>query len=259
MVGMDEETIDYWDALALAAEADSVVSFRRAIHKILEAIDFGAVYFLAPVVADKRVGRVLWNVGFPKDWEKQYNAEDRDHDPLPGIALDRNVSFKWSDAPRLAKLSKGERDYLDRMADHGMGEGIAVHCTAPNARSGFVGIGLPENPEAIDEAVVRKVSVAAQLCFQRYCALVGSFGAQLPDLSQRELDVIRWIGEGKSNAVIADILGISKYSVDSYVKRIFAKLGVSDRTAAAVKAVALGLIAPGRHSKKAAHRPRWNP
>jgi DNA-binding CsgD family transcriptional regulator len=71
------------------------------------------------------------------------------------------------------------------------------------------------------------------------------------------LDVIRWIGEGKSNAVIAEILGISKNSVDSYVKRIFAKLGVSDRTTAAVRAVALGLISVGKRSKPTPHRPRW--
>lgn len=248
----------YWDALALAAEADGVVALRRAIYAILEAIDFGAVYFLAPVVADKRVGRMLWNVGFPKEWEKQYNEQHRWHDPLPDIALNRTSGFRWSDAARLARLEPEQKAYLELIEKTGMGEGIAVHCTAPTARTGFVGIGLPNSPEKINEASVRQVSVAAQLCFQRYCALAASFGAELPDLSQRELDVIRWIGEGKSNAVIADILGISKNSVDSYVKRIFAKLGVSDRTAAAVKAVALGLIAPGKHRKTAGHRPSWS-
>ncbi len=256
---MNHERLDYWDALALAAQAASVVSFRRAIHEILKAIEFGAVYFLAPVVADHRVGRVLWNVGFPKEWEKQYNVKWREADPLPEIALSSPNPFRWSEASSFKQLTSAEAEYFERLKEFGMEEGIAIHCTAPSARSGFVGVGLPDDPASIDDAKIQQIAVAAQLCFQRYCALVGSYGEQLPDLSQRELDVIRWIGEGKSNAVIAEILGISKYSVDSYVKRIFAKLGVSDRTAAAVKAVALGLIAPGRHSKKAAHRPRWNP
>ena len=247
----------YWDALALATQADGVVSFRRAIHKILEAIDFGAVYFLAPVVADKRVGRVLWNVGFERNWETDYNENGRWIDPLPDIALKRSAPFLWSQAPRLAKLADNERIYLRDLANHGMVEGVAVYCTAPNARSGFVGIGLPKDPASISDVKVRQVGVAAQLCFQRYCELVGTYGETLPELSQRELDVIRWIGEGKSNAVIAEILGISKNSVDSYVKRIFAKLGVSDRTTAAVRAVALGLISAGKHSKQAAHRPKW--
>jgi len=72
-----------------------------------------------------------------------------------------------------------------------------------------------------------------------------------PALSRRELEVIRWIGEGKSNAVIAAILDISKSSVDIYVKRIFAKLRVHDRTTASVRALALGLIAPASHANSA--------
>jgi hypothetical protein len=175
----------YWDALALAAQADGVVSFRRAIYSILEAIDFGAVYFLAPVVTDKRVGRVLWNVGFERSWEADYNQNGRWVDPLPDIALGRSSPFLWSQAPRLAKLTNEERSYLDSLIGQNMAEGVAVHCTAPNARSGFVGIGLPKNPNTLDDAKVRQVGVAAQLCFQRYCELVGTYGETLPELTQR--------------------------------------------------------------------------
>lgn len=243
--------------MALISQARTLVAFRRAIYEALKSIQFGAVYFLAPVVADRRVGRVFWNVGFPKDWELAYRQSGRWDDPLPNLALNRGNAFRWSDAARIANLDERAIAYLSRLRDVGMGEGVAVHCTGPYARSGFVGVGLPSDPGSLDDAAVRRVQVAAQLCFHRYCELVGAFKEEVPDLSQRELDVIRWIGEGKSNAVIAEILGISKNSVDSYVKRIFAKLDVSDRTVAAVRAVSLGLIAPGKHFREAAHRPRW--
>ncbi|WP_209349189.1 LuxR family transcriptional regulator [Pontixanthobacter sp. CEM42] len=255
---MNDETTEYWDALALVAQADGVVSYRRAILTLLKAVDYSAIYFLAPVVADRRVGRTMWNIGFPEQWESEYRARLHLSDPLPNIALNRSSAFRWSDAGKLAQLSDGEREYLTFIDNLKMSEGIAVHCTGPNARSGFVGVGLPKEGAAENDTDLRKVQVAAQLCFQRYCALVGTFGREIPDLSQRELDVIRWIGEGKSNAVIADILEISKSTVDSYVKRIFAKLDVTDRTTAAVRAVALGLIATGKHSRKQSHRPRWD-
>lgn len=45
---------------------------------------------------------------------------------------------------------------------------------------------------------------------------------------------------GKSNPVIGEILGLSRSSVDTYIRRIFAKLHVSDRTAACVRAYSLG-------------------
>lgn len=249
---MSQDRADYWEALELASCATGMLSFTRAIRKILKAINFGGLYFLAPVVADRRVGRVLWNIGFPKEVEQYYREHGWLVDPLPDIALNRGSAFRWSDAPRIAPLTKTQKKYLTTI-----GEGVAVPCTGPFARAGFVGVGLARREVVLDDALLRRVQVAAQLCFQRYCELVNVREEEIPDLSERELDVIRWIAEGKGNAVIAEILGISKNSVDSYVKRIFIKLGVSDRTAAAVKAVALGLIATGKHSKKGAHRASW--
>jgi DNA-binding CsgD family transcriptional regulator len=53
-------------------------------------------------------------------------------------------------------------------------------------------------------------------------------------LTRRELDVLRWLAEGKSNAEIASILGISPATVKNHAERLFAKLGVSNRTQAAI-------------------------
>jgi DNA-binding NarL/FixJ family response regulator len=64
------------------------------------------------------------------------------------------------------------------------------------------------------------------------------------ELTQRELDVLRLVAEGKTNAEIAQSLFISLGTVKAHVERIIAKLGVSDRTQAAVRAVELGYISP---------------
>ena len=61
-------------------------------------------------------------------------------------------------------------------------------------------------------------------------------------LSLREVEILRWVAQGKSNGVIADILSISPGTVDTYLRRIFEKLDVADRTSAAVKGVSMGLI-----------------
>ncbi len=53
-------------------------------------------------------------------------------------------------------------------------------------------------------------------------------------LTPREIEVLRWIAEGKSNAEIAIILGISVSTAKQHVERILAKLGVENRTAAAL-------------------------
>lgn len=54
-------------------------------------------------------------------------------------------------------------------------------------------------------------------------------------LSLREQEIIRWITEGKTNARIAAILGISFFTVKNHAQRIFRKLEVTNRTEAAAR------------------------
>ncbi|WP_169335546.1 LuxR C-terminal-related transcriptional regulator [Dasania marina] len=61
-------------------------------------------------------------------------------------------------------------------------------------------------------------------------------------LSQRELDVLKLIAEGKSNQLIADMLHISENTVKWHGKNIYGKLGVKNRTAAVITAQELKLI-----------------
>jgi DNA-binding NarL/FixJ family response regulator len=61
-------------------------------------------------------------------------------------------------------------------------------------------------------------------------------------LTPRELGVLRSLATGKTNRQIAQELHLSLSTVKRHLERIISKLGVSDRTQAAVKAVELGLI-----------------
>jgi NarL family two-component system response regulator LiaR len=61
-------------------------------------------------------------------------------------------------------------------------------------------------------------------------------------LSQRELDVLRLLARGLSNAEIAQRLHLSEGTVRNYVSAILTKLEVSDRTQAAVLALRHGLV-----------------
>ena len=61
------------------------------------------------------------------------------------------------------------------------------------------------------------------------------------DLTPREQDVLRLISQGRSNKEIARELHLSEGTVKGYVSIILAKLGVSDRTQAALFAVRNGL------------------
>jgi two-component system NarL family response regulator len=75
-----------------------------------------------------------------------------------------------------------------------------------------------------------------------------SVGAKLvqrmsnPELSERELDVLRLMAQGMSNLEIGTALSIGESTVKSHVNRILSKLGVNDRTQAVIVAVKRGIV-----------------
>jgi two-component system NarL family response regulator len=63
-----------------------------------------------------------------------------------------------------------------------------------------------------------------------------------PTLTARELQVLELIARGLFNKQIAYSLNIRQYTVNNYVKSILSKLGVQDRTQAAMEAIRRGII-----------------
>ena len=61
-------------------------------------------------------------------------------------------------------------------------------------------------------------------------------------LTQRESEVLRYLVQGLTNKEIAGVLQISYETVKEHVQHILRKVGVSDRTQAAVWAVRNGLV-----------------
>jgi DNA-binding NarL/FixJ family response regulator len=92
---------------------------------------------------------------------------------------------------------------------------------------------------------VLQPSVAAKVVaqFARMATQTPSPAESLVEpLSDRELEVLGLIAEGKTNREIASALYIAEGTVKNHVTSILGKLGVRDRTQAALKAREMGLI-----------------
>ncbi len=65
---------------------------------------------------------------------------------------------------------------------------------------------------------------------------------QMESLTPREVEVLRLLSQGQTNPQIAQNLLVSRGTVKIHVQHIISKLGVSDRTQAAVRAIEAGLL-----------------
>jgi DNA-binding NarL/FixJ family response regulator len=68
---------------------------------------------------------------------------------------------------------------------------------------------------------------------------------QIESLTPREIEVLRLLSQGQTNPQIAQNLLVSRGTVKIHVQHIISKLGVSDRTQAAVRAIEAGLLGGG--------------
>lgn len=99
-------------------------------------------------------------------------------------------------------------------------------------------------PEVLDRLVRRAAD--------RTPVRVGGAGEKLDLLSPGERRVLALVGAGMTNAQIARTLQLSGASVKTYVSRTLAKLGLDNRTRAALVAYEMGLTAPGPRTESPA-------
>ena len=82
---------------------------------------------------------------------------------------------------------------------------------------------------------------AVHLCMARIVA-PKLLPALAVELNQREAEVLRWTGEGKTSGEIADILNITERTVNFHIGKAIAKLNAVNKTAAVLRAAMLGLL-----------------
>ncbi|MEV4132131.1 response regulator transcription factor [Dactylosporangium sp. NPDC049742] len=120
-------------------------------------------------------------------------------------------------------------------------DGDVVRAVAAGA-TGYLlkGCSREELTAAIRAAARGETAIAAPAATR----LARHMRGAVPQLTARELQVLRCVARGLSNPETGRELFVSEATVKSHVMRIFDKLGVKDRTAAVTTAMARGILPP---------------
>jgi DNA-binding NarL/FixJ family response regulator len=117
-------------------------------------------------------------------------------------------------------------------------------------RAGASGFALKRIPPKDLIEAVRTVAAGESLLFPASTrGVIERFAVRsskpLPELSEREQEILRLLTRGMSNSEIAHELTVSVQTVKSHVAAILMKLDVRDRTQAVIAAYETGFVVPG--------------
>ncbi len=177
------------------------------------------------------------------EWHSQFlDVEKLRESPVEAMARQQVLPLYWSEVAEAGRLTRAESAYMQGLLRRYPNDGISLEVHGPGGDSAVVGLGFAAKQARLSPGGLYRLLCAAQIAHLRYCALAESQSPRDFGLSPREVEVLEWIATGKSNGVIAEILGISPHTVDTIVRRLFSKLDVNDRTTAAIRGLGAGLL-----------------
>lgn len=147
---------------------------------------------------------------------------------MDGVQATRAICTRWQDAAIIILTTFDDDEYIfDALRAGARGyllKAVSAAELSDAIRKVAAGGAL------IEPSVARKV--LAEFARQPLPAPVNT----LPDLTERENQILQLIGQGLSNRQISERLYLAEGTVKNYVSTIFQKLGVQDRTQAALMA-----------------------
>ena len=214
-------------APVLVVEDEPLLQHR--LHGVLSALGYpaDALLFAATLaqarscLAQQPMALVLVDLHLPDGDGRELIAQLRAEDPGVGILV---VSAWSSEEAILGALRAGATGYVLKERDD-----MEVMLSIRSVLRG----GAP-----IDPFIARRI-------LELLPASAAPGAASPPpenSLSERENEIMRLVADGLSNREIAEQLFLSRYTVESHVKRVYRKLAVSSRTGAVHEARSRGWL-----------------
>jgi DNA-binding NarL/FixJ family response regulator len=155
---------------------------------------------------------------------------------LDGLELLRAIKAEWAEMPVIMISTYENAPYVKRALADGAA-GYLLKDATPEDLAQAINVALSGSGNVLSPRVIQNL-------FEDQEASVGSNGHSRRNeysLTQREHDILALLAEGRSNREIAGRLYLSEKTVKAHLAAIFRKLGVTNRTQAAMMAVQMGV------------------
>jgi DNA-binding CsgD family transcriptional regulator len=187
---------------------------------------------------------------YPEDWMEYYKANQYEKkDPIPRYAFSTSRPFTWDGLLQTCKLTSDQEKVMNEAKEARLFDGVGIPICGHNGELAGVGLASSLGGVRPDKNLLCKLRTLVNqfhLVFtelDRKDCVEADLNGNV-HLTVREKEILLWAAEGKSDSVIAEILGVSHATIRFHMNNIFKKLNANERTLATVKAIRQGLILP---------------
>ncbi len=151
---------------------------------------------------------------------------------VSGVAATRELCGRWPDATVVVMTTFSTRDHVV----------AALRAGA----SGYLvkGVNATGIAVALRQAIAGEMPLSSAVRRELVSTVMTAPESAGHTLTPREVELVRWLAHGLSNAQIATRMHLSEGSVKQYVARIGDKWGVRARTQILIRGIQLGIVDP---------------
>ena len=236
--------MDKWQEELIRRHGDESTDMRTvfsSIEKAARALEFDHVAYCYQASLPASKPRITLINNYPEAWRARYlEAGYLEQDPRIQRGMRSQRPIIWTD-DLFSEVPALWHDACQYGLCHGWSQSV---------QDGPGGMGMTSLSRAFPPLSAKELNEKydrmqwlAQMTHTLLSRLIRSKNAaRVRHLTNREIEVLKWTADGKSSQDIADILTLSKNTVDFHIKNTVQKLNVPNKTAAVVQAVLLGLI-----------------
>lgn len=179
---------------------------------------------------------------YPSQWHKRYRERDYVRiDPTVRHGGHSLLPIVWSD-----DVFASAREFWEEARSFGLHVGWAQSSRDANGVAGMLTLARDGEPLFQSELREKRLMMAwlvqiAHMGMSR-CLTTKLLPEGEIRLTEREVEVLRWTGDGKTSSEISEIMRISESTVNFHIRNSVTKLGTANKLAATVKAAMLGLL-----------------
>jgi len=239
------------DTVECLRKAEDLDAIMATMEVSFEALGFPQWCFACQMLKSYVTSPVYVFTNFSHEYMAEYVSMGyNDADPVAKYYSNNNLPWLWRVADDWSGYVNETSLFMQLLKRYGYTGGLCIPLFSAQNTRGFINL-VSRDPSLADMYDALEGRAAQTTLILRYVqeeilriATTNNENIYKNPLSARQKELLLWVGEGFTTKEIAEKMGISFRTVESYIVEIQNKMDVSNRQQAVTRAVSLGYILP---------------